>query len=62
MKRTIRTLEEAREHNLHEAALVEVPGEFVRLIYFLMRTLRHPRSERRKKAVESLLRTVGARR
>lgn len=58
MKNLVRTHEEAKAYDSLEPALVEVPGDLVRVAFRIVRRLSFQSSSRQKKAVKSLLRSV----
>ena len=58
MKNVIRTHEEARAYDSPEPALIEVPGDLVRVAFRVVRLLGFQSSSKQKKAVKSLLRSV----
>jgi hypothetical protein len=58
MKNVIRTHEEAKGYTSLDPALVEVPGDLVRVIYRVVHRLGFQSSSRQKKAVKALLRSV----
>lgn len=56
MKRVIRTWEDAVAHDKQTVAVVEVPGELVRLVFLLTKRLKS--NDRKKRAALSLLKTT----
>lgn len=58
MKGVIRTLEDAKAYDSVEPALVEVPGDLVRVVYRVVQRLSFQSSSKQKKAVQSLLKSV----
>ena len=56
VKRVIRTWEDAVAHDKQTVAVVEVPGELVRLVFLLSKRLRS--NDRKKRNVLSLLKTT----
>ena len=62
ISKVIRTREEAEEHNPNDPALVEVPGELVRKVLFLVRALETKSNSKRKKKIRALLSAVSAQR
>lgn len=58
MKCVIRTPEEAKAYNSLEPALVEVPGDLVRVAYRVVQKLSFQSSSKEKESVKSLLNSV----
>ncbi len=56
MKHVIRTWEDAAAHDKQTVAIVEVPGEMVRLVFLLTKRLKS--NDRKKRAALSLLKTT----
>jgi uncharacterized OB-fold protein len=57
----VRTREQAKAHDPNVSALVEVPGEFVPTVVWLMEALQQPSDSQVGKVVRSLLRSKGRR-